>query len=637
MAEFKLSYTANEINNRLGAVEKTIRYDKQNLTEAQKKQVKENIGAIDEIYVGNGDMPEGVTIQILTDGSDAEQELKDELKEYIDGELVGLKDSFVTPQMYGAKGDGTTDDTAAFESALAANGAVFLPKGKYLITRPIDLTQAKSLYSYNQDGVIKYTGTDSVILLGRRSRISGVKILVSSTNVDSVFNTDNRRFSGAATLMTEVNDIEVYFDYIADTFNTTLINLVASNKDYLKSSGFHNQNYSDIRVAGVTKIKYGIKICVSFDASYVNPTTDPLPWITDIRFNHIWLGSPECAIKIYRENNSGTEIDYNSIVRTEHMMFNDIATQCTTDGHVKYFYDVEYCMAEFINCQPWDYHHVTTNDGKYNIIGRGALLSEVNARRSPIDVAMFPSVTATTPETDPAYFLRTFFNFQSNIDGKYDYINMKCDEAVSKIGIDEDKVESIAQRVIEESMNGIYTNVMLDPLTTVYTNKRFSHSSSAWVDCYNNDALIIPIKQGTNLIRWQGNELSAYYMSVFFSNDLITCVRVNSLSEWDKFIVVTENDTYLPVNNTAGYKYCILPFIHTDVSMDATNMTVTINEIIGSGALNSVGEHINNTEIHITAEDRDRWNNNVGIGSTSETWTFVMEDNTTVTKKVVLV
>ena len=42
----------------------------------------------DEIYVGNGDMPEGATIQILTDGSDAEQELKDELKEYIDGELA---------------------------------------------------------------------------------------------------------------------------------------------------------------------------------------------------------------------------------------------------------------------------------------------------------------------------------------------------------------------------------------------------------------------------------------------------------------------------------------------------------------------------------------------------------------------
>ena len=44
----------------------------------------------DEIYVGNGDMPEGATIQILTDGSDAETELKNELKEYIDNNFGAL-------------------------------------------------------------------------------------------------------------------------------------------------------------------------------------------------------------------------------------------------------------------------------------------------------------------------------------------------------------------------------------------------------------------------------------------------------------------------------------------------------------------------------------------------------------------
>lgn len=47
----------------------------------------------DEVYVGNGDMPEGVTIQILTDGSDVEQSWKSELKEYIDGEIDELKAS----------------------------------------------------------------------------------------------------------------------------------------------------------------------------------------------------------------------------------------------------------------------------------------------------------------------------------------------------------------------------------------------------------------------------------------------------------------------------------------------------------------------------------------------------------------
>src|SRR5260221_12344667 len=38
----------------------------------------------------------------------------------------------VTPQAYGAKGDGVTDDTAAFQSALAA-GDLVVPAATYLI------------------------------------------------------------------------------------------------------------------------------------------------------------------------------------------------------------------------------------------------------------------------------------------------------------------------------------------------------------------------------------------------------------------------------------------------------------------------------------------------------------------------
>lgn len=46
-----------------------------------------------EVYVGDGDMPETATIQILMDGSDEEKALKDELKEYIDGEMQTAKDN----------------------------------------------------------------------------------------------------------------------------------------------------------------------------------------------------------------------------------------------------------------------------------------------------------------------------------------------------------------------------------------------------------------------------------------------------------------------------------------------------------------------------------------------------------------
>lgn len=517
-------------------------------------------------------------------------------------EQINYFSTYVTPQMYGAKADGKTDDTQALFNALNENSEVYLPKGEYVISQSIDLTNGKKLFSHNHEGTIVFNGTGSVFYLGRRTRINGIKVKVNNASVTKVFDTDNRIFSTTTgNLQTEVDDIEVYFNVVT---NATLINIMASNKDYLGTSGFHNQHYSNIQVVGQSKIEYGIKICVSFDNPYDGSTNNILPWITNMRFNHIWLGSPSYAIKIYRENNSGTSIDYSNIVRTEHMMFTDVASQDSNSEHTKKFYDVEWCMAEFINCQPWDYHHVTNRGEKYNVIRQGARISEVNARRSPIDVAEFPSVTNITPQENPLYFLETFFNFQSNIDGKYDFTDMKVEKAVSQIELDEAKVESIAQNVVDEAMSGIYYNVMADEKTQVKVKQRYSSSSNSWVSHPDYDALIIPIKQGTNLIRWQGNDLSSGYQGMYFSDDLESYTLVG---EHKNLIVTNGDDTYLEINNS-GYAYLTIPFMHTEPTMNANNMIVTINQLIKDSSLSYVSEHINNANIHVTQEDKSKWN-----------------------------
>ena len=46
---------------------------------------------------------------------------------------------FITPQMYGAKGDGVTDDTVAINTCLAENKFVFIPSGVYLVSDTIKL------------------------------------------------------------------------------------------------------------------------------------------------------------------------------------------------------------------------------------------------------------------------------------------------------------------------------------------------------------------------------------------------------------------------------------------------------------------------------------------------------------------
>lgn len=50
-------------------------------------------------------------------------------------------DDYVTPQMYGAKGDGVTDDTVAVQSALDNGGVIYFPSGVYKVTRQLTTTK----------------------------------------------------------------------------------------------------------------------------------------------------------------------------------------------------------------------------------------------------------------------------------------------------------------------------------------------------------------------------------------------------------------------------------------------------------------------------------------------------------------
>lgn len=51
--EYKLPYTGQEISNKLGKVDEAVRYTSQTLTDAQKSQVRENIGAMGEEAIKN--------------------------------------------------------------------------------------------------------------------------------------------------------------------------------------------------------------------------------------------------------------------------------------------------------------------------------------------------------------------------------------------------------------------------------------------------------------------------------------------------------------------------------------------------------------------------------------------------------
>jgi len=110
------------------------------------------------------DHPEATTT--VQDGAITESKFTEELK------LKTIKD-YVTPQMYGAKGDGITDDTQALSLMLASENKAFcFPAGTYLL---------KSNLTINRSGIqlFGYGRENSIIKMA-----SGVSVTFSSPRVD---------------------------------------------------------------------------------------------------------------------------------------------------------------------------------------------------------------------------------------------------------------------------------------------------------------------------------------------------------------------------------------------------------------------------------------------------------------------
>lgn len=64
---------------------------------------------------------------------------------------------YITPEDFGAKGNGVTDDTAAFEKCMKAPGKYVLLTGKYLITRYIKTSVEKHFYAIPSNGNARAT------------------------------------------------------------------------------------------------------------------------------------------------------------------------------------------------------------------------------------------------------------------------------------------------------------------------------------------------------------------------------------------------------------------------------------------------------------------------------------------------
>ena len=100
--------------------------------------------------------PEATTT--VQDGSLTSDKFTDDLK------LHTLKD-YVTPLMFGAVGDGVTDDTQAFIKAIASGKSIKVTNGTYLITSTLTIESGIVFEGYGSKSIIKFRGATFLFYL----------------------------------------------------------------------------------------------------------------------------------------------------------------------------------------------------------------------------------------------------------------------------------------------------------------------------------------------------------------------------------------------------------------------------------------------------------------------------------------
>lgn len=117
---------------------------------------------------------------------------------------------YVTPEMYGAKGDGVTDDTVAIQAAVDSGSPVKSSEAVYLTTSPITITGDNA--QVNISGTIQYTGNDAAIILSGKHLNVYINNIISSAAGISILGDNANQLAnsrvGFALITTVGNGIE---------------------------------------------------------------------------------------------------------------------------------------------------------------------------------------------------------------------------------------------------------------------------------------------------------------------------------------------------------------------------------------------------------------------------------------------
>lgn len=193
--------------------------------------------------------------------------------------------SVVNAKWFGAKGDGTTDDTVAIQNAINSNYEVFLPAGKYKITSSLTISAKQKLSGEDKTSSViwVYFGAGSTSVASSAVKVDGSGEV---HNVSFWYPTQNNAGSPVQFppsiyltnyygVVKNVNLLNSYIGILADASAFTITDVAG----YPLAQGIYI--YQCFDVPKVTNIHFNPNVLWNFSSldGYANPDATTITWV----------------------------------------------------------------------------------------------------------------------------------------------------------------------------------------------------------------------------------------------------------------------------------------------------------------------------------------------------------------------
>ena len=255
-----------------------------------------------------------------------------------------VAEMFVTPEMYGAIGDGKADDSEAFQAAVNTGKRVDLGAKTYVLRNTVNLPVGSQIVGTKNSIIHAYAPT--VFHISEKNTISGFTIRVQSADVLNVFEADDNsggwNMAGdGALLYTTISNMTVHND------------LTVAPPDLYTVCHFHVTSNS---LYGIT-----VRDCVfvnNITGGYaVRAYSDGNGWVSTCAFVNVNTSS--FTWHYFFANNDTELVNTSGGLHT----LNGCVGQCSPATNGFTFANSIY-GAKIINCTPWDWGSSSTGSIK---------------------------------------------------------------------------------------------------------------------------------------------------------------------------------------------------------------------------------------------------------------------------------